>query len=201
MILGEGVIDLDQNLPDREVALVAPAAMLVADRHFHPALVVLLLQIASATHQGEMLFENAGPFPTSRYVDASLPLSVDAQHYYAMGPSVLQRYLPFWAATLIDRLKIMLLPLATLFLPLVKLGPPIYIWRTRVKIYRWYRVLRDIDQRHTGGGARKARRQDLTRLGKLEQELNDVTVPLSYMAEFYDLRLHIEHVRRKLERQ
>ena len=93
----------------------------------------------------------------------------------------------------------MLLPLVTLLLPLVKLGPPIYVWRTRVKIYRWYRVLREIDQRQAETGARKSRRADLNQLNTLEKELNDINVPLSYMAEFYHLREHLELIRRRVQ--
>ena len=198
--LGEGVMDLEKNIPGRDYTLLAPAAMLVAREGLHPAVTGLLLQTAKEVHAKDGIFVRMGPFPATQYVDRQFVLNEDAVRYYEFGPSILQRYLPFWAATFIDRMKIMMLPLLTLLLPLLKLGPPIYVWRTRVKIYRWYSVLREIDQRHAGGGTRKLARQDLRRLEHLEKELNGISVPLSYMTEFYDLRMHIAHVRAKIER-
>lgn len=198
--LGEGVMDLEKNIPGRDYTLLAPAAMLVARKGLHPAVTSLLLETAQEVHANEGIFVGVGPFPGMRYVDHQFALNGDAVRYYEFGPSVLQRFLPFWAAAFIDRMKIMLLPLLTLLLPLLKLGPPIYVWRTRVKIYRWYSVLREIDQRHADGGTRKPAREDLERLDQLEKELNGISVPLSYMTEFYDLRMHIAHVRAKVER-
>ena len=39
------------------------------------------------------------------------PISDDAQRYYKSGPPFLQRYMPFWAATLVDRIIVLLVPL------------------------------------------------------------------------------------------
>jgi hypothetical protein len=118
--------------------------------------------------------------------------------FYKHGPPFLQRYLPFWTANLIDRLKIMLVPLLTLLLPLIKIMPPALRWRARKKIYRWYRELQALDTeapaRHTGEPLELL----LQRLDELEEEVRKVSVPLSYADELYSLRLHIGLVRNKL---
>jgi hypothetical protein len=49
----------------------------------------------------------------------------------------LQKYLPFWIASVVDRGKILLLPALTLLLPLFRVAPPLYRWRIRSRIYRW----------------------------------------------------------------
>ena len=48
--LPEGLVNLGQNIPDHDVALLAPTAMLVVRKDFHPALVPLLLTTATRIH-------------------------------------------------------------------------------------------------------------------------------------------------------
>jgi TRAP transporter TAXI family solute receptor len=141
VLLPEGMIDMLANIPDRDVRLLAPAATLVTREAVHPALLDLLLQTAARVHRGGGWFETEGRFPSRDFT--VFPLSPEADRFYRHGPPFLQRYLPFWAATLIDRLKVMLLPLVVILLPLAKIMPPIYSWRMRAKIYRWYKELED----------------------------------------------------------
>jgi hypothetical protein len=94
----------------------------------------------------------------------------------------------------------MLLPLLTLLLPLLKAAPPIYRWRIRCRIYRWYRVLRQIDEQVKTASAGDDFAAEIAHLRTLENELAEVSVPLSYMEEVYNLRMHVEFVLRRLER-
>ncbi len=194
--LPEGVIDFDANIPAQDTQLLAPTANLVARNDFHPALVSLVLQAVSRVHGGGDLFVPPGTFPAPRYLD--LALDQDARRYYEHGPPFLQRYLPFWAASLVDRLKIMLVPLLTLLIPLFKIMPPAYRWQVRKKIYRWYRELQALDIVHPG--AETAARLDdcLVQLDRIEDEVRKVEVPLSYADELYSLRLHLDLVRKHL---
>jgi len=68
-------------------------------------------------------------------------------------------------------------------------------------IYRWYKVLREIDQRLKADDGRSDFLADVLRLKRLEKELTEVSVPLSYMEEFYNLRLHVAFVLERLERR
>jgi len=194
--LPEGVIDLQMNIPPQDTVLLAATANLVAHDDFHPALVSLLLQAATRVQGSGSLFDKPGAFPNDDNLE--FPLNVDASRFYRHGPPFLQRYLPFWTASLIDRLKIMLLPLLTLLLPLAKIMPPTYRWRVRKKIYRWYRELQALDTKtptqHTGAELKSL----LQRLDDLEEEVRKVSVPLSYADELYSLRLHIGLVRDRL---
>jgi len=195
--LGEGTLDLARNIPPTDIPLVAARSMLVAHEDLHPALVTLLLKVAKESGAPRGVFGTAGIAPPPQ-LDGLSPRR-EALRFFAMGPSILQRYLPFWAAALIDQLKIMLLPLITLLLPLTKIGPPIYVWRTRFKIYRWYRILHAIDQVHKRGLSPKTIDADIARVRALEKELTEIHVPLSYMTEFYDLHIHISYVLRRLQ--
>ena len=193
-----GLVNLGQNLPPKDVSLVAPTAVLVARKDLHPALVSLLLTVATRVHgQGDEL-SNPGEFPSASYTD--IPVGDGAEEYYKYGPPVLQRYLPFWLASLVDRLKVMLVPLVMLLLPLFRAAPPLVRWRTRRKIYLWYSALRDIDKKIALGLSGAQLDQELARLRDINQQVAFVEVPLSYMEEFYHLRMHLKMLQEQLEK-
>ena len=195
VVLHQGTMDLERNIPQRDVVLLAPTATLVARQDFHPALNDLFLQIATEVHAEGGIFEHPGEFPSPSYLD--FPLAREAQRYFEYGPPFLQRYLPFWVAVLLERLKVLLLPLITLLIPMFKVVPPAYRWRVRSKIYRWYQNLSSIEARLNQRGAVDP--AELVReLERIEEEVARMDVPLSYQDEVYNLRLHIELVRDKV---
>jgi TRAP transporter TAXI family solute receptor len=194
--LPQGVIDLRSNKPDTDVQTVALTAMLATTDDLHPALIDLFLLAATHIHGQHSLLADAGEFPTPRFID--LPLSEGAERYFRRGPPFLMRYLPFWAATLIDRLWVMLFPVIGLAIPLVKVIPPAYRWQIRRRLLRLYSELEQIDP--YGNGVRDA--EDLAeRLQQLEELDNDsiiASVPRGYTDDVYKLRRDIDLVRRRL---
>jgi len=193
--LPQGALNLALNIPAQDTQLLASTATLIIRENLHPALQGLIMQAASAIHRGRSLFAGAGTFPAPHRT--GLPLSKTAAHYYTSGPPFLQRFLPFWAATLVDRLKVMLLPFIALLLPLFKVLPPLYRWRIRSRIYRWYEELGNIDTALADGFS-PALLDDIERI---EMEIRKVHVPLSYAQELYDLRLHLALVREQVEKE
>ena len=128
---------------------------------------------------------------------------------------MLQRYLPFWVANLIDRMWVVVISLAALLIPLSRILPPLYQWRIRKRIYRWYAQLRNVEIEALGvaakgvaakgvdskvGAASTAEKASslIARLDEIDSHVNDITVPLSHADEVYFLRQHIEMVRNKL---
>ena len=196
LTLPEGAIDLAANVPPREVRLLAPAANLVGSAELHPALVNLLLQAAERVHGSGGWFEAPGQFPANAYLE--LPLGEEAARYYRFGPPFLQRYLPFWAASLLDRLKVMLLPLLVLMFPLFKIMPPLYQWRMRARVYRWYRELEAVDDVADAIDSETRRGELLAELERIEHDVREVKVPLSFTGQLYHLREHIHLVRQRL---
>lgn len=196
LLLPEGVIDLAANVPARDVHLLAAAANLVAHPDVHPALLDLLLQAARQVHGSGDWFAERERFPAPE--NLVLPLSPDAQRFYEHGPPVLQRYLPFWAATWVERLKVMLLPLVMLLFPLAKVMPPVYTWRMRSRVYRWYQRVDDLEANAHHARDPQERAALLEELDRVEQEVADIHVPLSFMSQVYDLRMHLDMVRRRL---
>lgn len=194
--LPEGVLDLLHNRPDSDVDTVALTAMLVARKDFHPALTDLLLVAATEIHGGHGMLADAGVFPNSRQVD--LPLSEDAKRYFKYGPPFLMRYLPFWAATLIDRLWVMLLPLVGLAIPLIKLVPPVYQWRMRQRLLRQYAQLEQLDPRRSAVTSDADRARRIKALNELDNKAVMISVPREYKGDIYKLRRDIDLVRRQL---
>lgn len=198
VVLGEGVFDLAADLPPQDVSLLAAASSLVARSDLHAGLIPLLLETVREVHGPGGVFESPGEFPSSRYVE--LPLKPEARLYLEKGPSFLHRFLSFRKATAIDRMKILLLPFLTLLIPLFKVGPPLYRWRIRSRIYRWYEDLRQVDEILHQEPSDDHLRRHVSDLRRLEREVSEeVSVPLSYMDEFYRLREHIDLVLKKLE--
>ena len=191
--LPEGAIDLASNIPDREVRLLAPTANLVSDPDLHPAVIDLLLQAASDVHRDGGWFEASNEFPMPDLL--AFPLNKEAARYYEHGPPFLQRYLPFWAASLVDRLKVMLLPLLVLLFPLIKVMPPVYNWRMRARVYRWYDELEEAENAFCADPGDLP--SLLAELARIEDEVRRVQVPLSFTDRLYHLRQHIEMVRRQ----
>ena len=196
VVLPEGVLDLPANRPESEITTIAVAAMLAAREDLHPALNDLLMMAAAQTFGEHSILSDAGEFPTPRYTD--LPLSKEAQRYFERGAPFLMRYLPFWAATLVDRLWVMLLPLIGLSIPLIKLMPPLYNWRIRRRLLKRYTALHKIDPQYNPVTSEEDRGTRLQRIENLDADSVGIVVPRSYSDDVYQLRRDIDLVRRKL---
>jgi TRAP transporter TAXI family solute receptor len=195
--LPRGSLDLARDLPERDVRLVAPAAVLVARESVHPAVIALLTEAAVKIHRGGDLLSEPGTFPNATLTE--LPVNEQARYYLTHGPDFLRRVLPFWFAALIHRFLVLLIPLFMVLLPLLRLTPPVYRWSIRSRIFRWYAQLRVIDERLRGTPDVEQLRQELRLLEQLEHEIGGVKVPLGYMDEVYDLRQHVGYSRSRLE--
>ncbi len=192
--LPRGVVDLSRNVPPRDTVLVAATCSLVAREDLHPALVQLFVQAAGRIHSGSGWIAHAGQFPSA--LQSEFPLARDAERFYRTGPPLLQRYLPFWLANLIDRMWVALFSIAVILIPLARVVPPLYQFRIRSRIFRWYRDLRKIEDALGRKGADPARL--LEELANLDLKAERVLVPLAYTDELYTLRSHIALVRERL---
>ncbi|MGB5834936.1 MAG: TAXI family TRAP transporter solute-binding subunit [Thiohalocapsa sp.] len=195
--LPQGALDLQHDLPATDLNLIAATANLVARQDLHPALINLIIAAAREVHGKGGLLAAPGTFPTPLHSD--FLLNADAKRFYKSGPPLLQRWLPFWVATWIDRTKVMLVPLVALLIPLSKVLPPAYRWRIRRRILRWYKELRTIDMELETSELGAERLAQLRRdLDHIETDAAQVEVPLGYSDQLYELRSHIALVQRKL---
>ena len=190
--LPRGVVDLASDMPPVDVHLVAPTAALASKIGTHPALVQLFVQAAQAIHSEAGWFQRKGEFPSAK--NTEWPLSKEAERFYRNGPPLLQHYLPFWFANLVDRMWVALVSIIAILIPLSRVVPPLYQFRIRSRVFRWYAQLREVENAH---GERPAE-ELVKRLDAIEARVENVTVPLSYADELYALRSHINLVRRRL---
>ncbi|MFZ6844573.1 TAXI family TRAP transporter solute-binding subunit [Undibacterium sp. RuTC16W] len=200
VVLPRGIVDLGKDIPSRDYHLISPTATMVAHESLHPALISLLLQAAQKIHGGTGWFRKQGEFPSDKYTE--IPVAAQAEKFYKNGPPLLQRYLSFWLANFIERMWVVLVALGALILPLSKIIPPLYVWRIRSRVYRWYGQLRLVEQAIEE--LNPVQREEvcalqLQRLDEIEEKVNRISIPLSYAEELYGLRSHINFVRKRVE--
>lgn len=196
VVMPQGVVELSKNIPERDVRLVASTTSLLASARTHPAILQLFAQTATSLHGGASWFNRAREYPSLEH--SEVPISPEAVRAIRSGPPFLQRYLPFWLANLIERMWLAMGLIIALALPLSRIVPPLYTFRIRSRVFRWYAELRDIEARHDGrdSGATEL----LEQLDAMESKVEKVVVPLSYTDELYALRNNIALVRKKLQR-
>jgi hypothetical protein len=194
--LPRGVVDMARNLPAQDVHLIATTTTLLARGDVHPALLQLLSQATLSVHGNAGWFNRAHEFP--RASGDNFPLAPEAERTLRTGVPTLQRYLPFSWANLVERMWLALGIIVAVLLPLGKIAPPLYAFRVRSRVFRWYGQLRDLEERWEAGNAQAV--DLLEELKTMEHRVEKIIVPLSYADELYALRNHIDLVRQKLLR-
>ncbi|MFN2644264.1 MAG: TAXI family TRAP transporter solute-binding subunit [Burkholderiales bacterium] len=194
VVLPRGVASIALDVPNHDLQLIAATTSLVAREDTHPAIIELFVQAATRIHNAPGWIARAGQFPSA--AGNEFPLAKDAERFYRTGPPLLQRYLPFWLSNVIDRMWVALFSIVAVLIPLSRLVPPLYVFRVRSRIFRWYRNLRLIEYELEDGA--RSRDELLTSLDKLESRVAAITVPLAYTEELYALRQHIDLVRARL---
>jgi hypothetical protein len=125
-------------------------------------------------------------------------LSEEARRVYRSGAPFLQRYVPFWVATMVDRLLVSLVVLVPILIPLVRFAPQIYNWRVRRRILYWYGKLKSLEAGSRSASSPEEGAAKLRELDRIEAAVDNIPIPLGFSDRLYDLRLHIEGVRRRL---
>ena len=193
-VLPRGVVDLAADIPPQDVRLLAPTTTLLTRTGTHPALLQLFALAGNDIHGSAGWFKQAREYP--KLAQNEVPISAEAERSIRNDKPFLQRYLPFWVANLVERMWLVMGLIIAIMLPLSRIVPPLYEFRVRSRIFRWYGQLRDIENRidnaDVPGGL-------LEELGSLDRRAEKISVPLSYANELYALRNNIALVRRKLE--
>lgn len=193
VVLPRGVADLSKDLPPQDVRLVATTTSLLAREDTHPALLQLFAQAARDMHSPAGWFNRAGSFPNIEH--SEYPISREAERVMRSGQPFLQRWLPFWLANLVERMWLALGIILAVLLPLSRIVPPLYQFRIRSRVFRWYGQLREIETRLH---AQPHSAADVAReLDALDDKVGRISVPLSYADELYALRNNIDAVRRR----
>jgi hypothetical protein len=194
--LPRGGVDLGADVPPHAVTLVAPTVELVARGSLHPALSDLLLEAAREAHGNASLLQRRGEFPAP--LEHEFKISPDAARYYKSGKSFLYRSLPFWLASVVNRILVVFVPLVLVLIPGLRLIPFAYKWRSQLRIYRRYRGLLRVEKDLVGKMTPAKREELRKRLDQVEESVNTMKVPASFAGQFYGLKEHIGFVRDRL---
>ncbi len=196
VVLPRGILNLPERYPPSDIHLLASTTNLIVRKDLHPALGYLLLKASIEIHGGAGWVHKAGEFPSLKTQD--FPISEQARRFYKSGGSILYDSLPFWAATFIDRMLLILIPLGVLLIPLIGILPWLYTWRNRSRYYRWYRALRNLDGAISEQPGAEDLDDCLERLDHIEKAVDRIKVSVTFYDEVFFLKEHIQMVRQKL---
>ncbi len=195
--VSRGMLSLPNDQPAHDMQTLGAQALLVVNNDFHPAIAPLILATAQKVMADGGMLEQPDSWPRADlHAFSMLP---EADYFHRKGPPLLQRYLPFRIASLADRYIILVIPLLVVLFPLFKIAGPVYRWRIRARIYRWYKYLRDIDKQFNRDTLPEQLDAEILRLQEMQNELGKVEVPLSYTHELYELHMHVRFVIRRLQ--
>jgi TRAP-type uncharacterized transport system substrate-binding protein len=194
LVLPRAVIDFERIIPSTDLILIATPNVVLVRNDIHPALIDLLAQAIVEAHGRPGIFQQAGEFPT--LIDPEYPLAPSARDYYKNGPSLLNRYLPFWMTSYAKRIIAVLVTVIAIVLPVFSYAPKLYLWFVRDQMNKLYRRLRIVD---------KALLTELTAadVQGLQTDLDNIDrsasiVPMRNSELFFDLRTHIDRTRTQL---
>ncbi|MBF0329437.1 MAG: ABC transporter substrate-binding protein [Nitrospirae bacterium] len=199
IVLPMGSIDFGKNIPEHDVNLISPTVELIARADLHPALSDLLLEAATEVHSRQGLTHKRGEFPAM--LEHEYRISPDAARFYKSGKSFLYKYLPFWMASLINRILVIFVPMLLILIPGLKSIPVLYRWRMRLRLLRWYRALLILEEDLAAPVPIETHNELLERLNRIEETVNKLKVPASFADQFFTLRSYMGMVRERLMRK
>jgi hypothetical protein len=196
LVAPEGSFDLGLNLPPQDIDLFGTPVELIAREGLHPAISDLLIAAARDVHGKAGMYRKAGEFPAP--IEHDIPISEEARRYYTSGAPFLYKRLPFWLASLVDRIALVLLPLLIVIVPATRMVAPLYQWRMRSRIYRWYGALMTLERAMLANPEQDEREQLFKQLEAIENSVNSLILPLAFADQQYVLREHIAMVRARM---
>jgi TRAP transporter TAXI family solute receptor len=186
------------DLPQADVTLLAATALLVSKDTLHPALTYLLLEAAKTVHGGEDYFTPLGAFPNLNTDE--FPISDESTRYFKSGRPFLQRYLPFWLASFIERRLLILLPFMALLLGLLQALPRMMETRMKSRLVVWYREIKSLEDEIW-----ETKQPTLGQIAQWRDEIENIDayasqirIPRRYFQDVYALKQAIGVVRNRI---
>ncbi|MCX5494403.1 hypothetical protein OSH11_06805 [Kaistia dalseonensis] len=114
-----GSIDISEVQPAADVAMLASGVNLLVEKDVHPTVQwAFLLAARELNLKTDNFFPSAGNLP--QYKDRGFPLSSVATRFYTSGVPSFFGYMPFWLASLLENVWVVLFALFLLALPIFK---------------------------------------------------------------------------------
>ena len=143
LVLPQGAIDFERKIPASDLSCSRPPTRGRACRSSSCTYQSLGAGI-KGRHDKPGLFQRANEFPT--LPDPEFPMAEGAVDFYKNGPSFLNRYLPFWMVSHVQRLFAVLLAGGVIIYPLFNFAPKLYRWFLQDRMRKLYRRLRIVEK-------------------------------------------------------
>jgi TRAP-type uncharacterized transport system substrate-binding protein len=196
LVLPKGVVDIDRTIPADDVQLIGTTSKVLVRSDLHPEIVELLLQTMTETHSGQEIFQRSGEFPNG--TDAEYPVAATAIDYYKNGPSYLRRHVPLWLSVHVQRAIAVLVAGVAIGLPLFHYLPLLYKWNMRRRLLYWYSQLKALEASFDASPSDKHLLEKQIEIERIEDDVSRIRFPLTFTDQFYNLRSHVDIVRRKI---
>jgi TRAP-type uncharacterized transport system substrate-binding protein len=196
LTLPQGIIDIDRNIPPNDLPLIGTTVKVLVRSDLHPEIVQLLLQTMVEVHSGANVFQRAGEFPNG--TDIEYPVAPAAIDFYKNGPSFMQRHLPLWLSVHAQRAIAVLVAAIALGLPTIRFLPVAYNWITRRRLFYWYAQLKALEASFDAGPMDQHLVEKQSEIERIEEAVSHIRFPLTFSDQLYNLRSHIDIVRRKI---
>jgi TRAP transporter TAXI family solute receptor len=200
VIFPRASISIVDDLPPADVTLLAATALLVSKDTLHPAFIYLLLDAAKTVHGGEDYFTRLGAFPNLN--SEEFPVSEESERYFKSGRPFLQRYLPFWLASFIERRLLILLPFMALLLGLLQALPRIVEARIKRRLVVWYREIKSLEDevwKHSTEPSAEQVARWRDEIENIDAHASEIRMPQRYFHDVYGLKQAIGIVRDRIE--
>jgi TRAP-type uncharacterized transport system substrate-binding protein len=199
LVLPQGVVDVEGNIPPKDVTLIATTSSILVRSDLHPVIVSLLLKTLLEVHRQPGVFHRAGDFPQA--TDPDYPVAASAVDFYKNGPSYLHRYLPLWMTVHAQRAIAVIVTAIAIGLPVFHYLPMLYQWNMRRRLLYWYGQLKALETSIDADKSNINRDEQQTELERIETAVSHIRFPLAFTDQLYDLRGHIHIVRRRFGTQ
>jgi TRAP transporter TAXI family solute receptor len=196
LVLPQDVVDIDYNIPPADVQLIATPSKVLIRSDLHPEIVQLLLQTMKEVHSGSTILHRSGEYPNG--TDTEYTVAPIATDFYKNGPSFMQRHLPLWLSVHVQRAIAVLVTGIAIGLPLFRFLPQIYNWVTRQRLFYWYAQLKSLEASCDAKLNDKHLTEKQAELDRIEDAVSHIRFPLTFSDHVYNLRSHIDIVRRKI---
>jgi hypothetical protein len=193
-------ISITNQLPPKNVTLLATTTSLVVKRTMHPdTQLALLMHVKDANRNSpNLFFAKRNEFPA--YLDPSIPISPVAERFYDYGPPHAMQYLPYWLAGFIDRAWILLLTILAVFYPLSKLNIHFRKFRFSLREIPRYQELLEMERKlQRESLAETEKRGMLKRLDEINTHAIHGEVPISEEAAYFNFLNAIFLLRVKIQ--
>jgi hypothetical protein len=125
-------------------------------------------------------------------------MSETARDFYKNGPSVLNRYLPFWITNHAQRALAVFVTFFAIILPLFSYAPKLYKWLVEYRLHAMYRRLRAIEAFLHRGAASAEVTALAADLAGVDRAIHLLAIPMQHSDQFVSIKSHLDLVRIQL---